>query len=229
MIEGFMENSYDKAMRGIWRLPVMALCLLLVFFSCSRSEPRILYGFIELVYYSGTDRAEERYSFFILAEDDDGVENLLELYLYHDREGLRWLINSTDWIQYEEDGKTWIGSRNIAMEAASLPRGQYRAVLVNRGGEKTERRFTFDGPENPPYPFPSFSVDDGVYRIDSRYPVNHLVCYDQQGRAVQTLAFSGIQGNIRDLGLPNNARTAALWAEDPDYRISAFTEAAVVR
>jgi len=212
-------------------LPVIAVFLLLPLMpSCSRTEPKILYGFIESVYFQGKNRPEERFSFFILPEDDDGIENLSELYLYHDKEGLRWLIKSADWVQYEEDGKTWIGSRSIAMfEDNPLPRGQYRAVLVNKGGEQTERYFTFDGPEEAPHPFPFFSISNGIYRVDSEYPVNSLICYDQQGNNVQVLRLSQIQGNIRDLRITNSARSAALWAEDPEFRSSALTEAVVLR
>ena len=208
---------------------ILLLCLLPGFISCSRGEPKINYGFLDLVYYSGDDKPEERFSFFVLCEDDDGLENLSELYLYHDREGLRWLINSEDWVQYEDEDNIWVGSRSIAMRDAPLPRGQFRAVLVNKGGEKTERRFTFDGPEDSPYPFPFFSISDGIYRIDSWYPVNHLICYDQQGKPVQTLTITDIEGNLRDLRILNNVRTAALWAEDPEYHISALTDAVSVR
>jgi len=199
------------------------------FLSCSKGEPRIVYGFIELVYYSGTEIPEERFSFFVLAEDDDGAENLSELYLYHDREGLRWLVSSDDWILNEEDGKIWIGSRSFSIGDEPLPRGQYRAVLVNKSGEKTERYFTFDAPRAPPYPFPFFTIANGIYRIDSRYPVNNLILYDQQGKFVQKLTISEIEGNIRDLRMSSNARTAALWAEDPEYHISALTDAVLLR
>ena len=209
-----------------WLSALIALLL----FSCSRSEPKILYGFIESVYYTGKDKPVERYSFFILSEDDDGIENLSELYLYHDREGLRWHIKAEDWVQHTEDEKTWIGSRSIAMfEDEPLPRGQYRAVLVNKGGEKTERNFVFDSPEESPHPFPFLSISGGAYRIDSAYPVNHLICYDQQGSVVQTLRLSEMQGSIRDLRVSNNARSAALWAEDPEYRSSALTDAVSLR
>ena len=200
------------------------------FASCSKGEPRIPYGFMDIVYYPGKGMPEERYSFFVMCEDDDGLENLSELYLYHDMLGLRWIINSEDWIQHTEDGKSWVGSRSIAMpDGLPLPRGQFRAVLFNKAGEKTERKFTFDGPEHSPFPFPFLSVSEGVYRIDSRYPLNQLVCYDQQGKHVQTHRITDIQGNIRDLRLPNSARTAALWASDPEYHISAITEAVSLR
>jgi hypothetical protein len=183
-----------------------------------------------MVYYPGKTNPEERYSFFILPEDDDGFENLDELYLYHDREGLRWYFNSNDWISFEEEGKTWIGSRNIAMsDDGPMPRGQFRAVLINKGGESTERRFTFDGPEIPPHPFPVLSVGEGTYHIDSQYPVNRLLCYDQQGKVAQTINVTEREGNIRNLRITGTARTIALWAEDPEYQISALTEAVSIR
>ena len=230
-----MKYNYTIRMRDKMPkpVPIYGLILMLlpavVFFSCSKNEPRIVYGFLDLVYYQGKELPEERFSFFVLCEDDDGVENLSELYLYHDREGLRWLINSEDWVQFTEEGKTWIGTRSLSIENGRLPRGQFRAVLENKGGERTERFFTFDGPEEPPYPFPFFSINDGVYRIDSQYPVNHFICYDQQGRTVQTLSITEIEGSLKDLRLLNSVRTAALWAEDPEYHISALTDAAALR
>jgi len=205
---------------------ILSIIVLVGFFSCSKAEPEILYGFIDLVYYMGREKPEERYSFFILPEDDDGVDNLSELYLYNDREGLRWLITSDDWIRYEEDGKTWIGSRGIAMFGdASLPRGQYRAVLFNKGGESKERRFTYDGPETPPYPFPSLSFSEGLYQIDSQYPINRVIGYDQQGKITQVIQLRELHGNLRDLRFAGAVRTIALWAEEPEYHVSVLTEA----
>ena len=224
------KYNYNDIMKLKHFLLIPLLVSSIWFFSCSREEPKILYGFMELVYYPGRTRPEERYSFFILPEDDDGIENLDELYLYHDREGLRWLLSSEDWIRYDEDGKTWIGSRHISMlSGVPLPRGQYRAVLVNKGGERTERRFAFDGPVDSSYPFPSFSVSGGVYRVNSRYPVNRLLCYDQEGKIIQSVMITETEGSIRDLQLSANVKTSALWAENPEHRISALTEAVELR
>ena len=224
-----MNYNYNGDMK-LTRLLILLLPFILPGVSCSRAEPKILFGFIELIYYQGRGGPEERYSFFILPEDDDGVENLSELYLYHDREGLRWFFDSGDWVKHEEDGKTWIGSRNIAMyDNAAMPRGQYRAVLSNKGGESTERRFIYDGPEDPPYEFPVLSLGEGSYHIDSRYPVNRLICYDQQGNTVQILALSEKEGELRMLRFQNSVRTVALWAEDPEYHVSALTDAAAIR
>jgi hypothetical protein len=204
--------------------------LFLLFFSCSRSEPKITFGFLELVYYQGESKPLERFSFFIIPDDEDGIENLEELYLYHDREQLRWLIKSGDWVTFEREGTSWIGSRGIsAQNDGSLPRGQYRAVLVNKGGESTERNFSFDAPEEIPFPFPSLQIADGRYAVSSSWPVNRLVCYDGEGNYVSTINLNGLSGALPDLNIPQNARTAALWSEEPRYFTSAFTDVVLLR
>ena len=211
-------------------------CLFLIllaafsFFSCSRAEPIIHFGFIELILHPGSAGPVERYSFFILPEDDDGLENLDELFLYHDREGLRWHFTYNDWITHEEDGITWIGSRSIAMHNnAPLPRGLYRAVLVNFGGESTERLFAFDVPQTPRHQFPDLSIDDGFFRIESTFPVNHLIGYNVSGEPIQTIIVTEREGEIRNLRLHLAVRSVALWADDPMYRTSALTDVVVLR
>ena len=211
-------------------IPVLIILAVSLAVSCSRSEPKIAFGFIELVYYQDNNKPQERFSFFIIPEDEDGIENLGDLYLYHDREQLRWHIKSEDWVSYTQDGKTWIGTRSIAIgEDEILPRGQYRAVLVNKGGEKSERNFSFDAPEEPRFPFPVLEISNGQYTVTSRYPSNRLVCYDDQGNHVHTANLSNLSGQISDLNIPSNARTAALWAEDAQYFTSAFTYVTAIR
>ena len=164
----------------------------------------------------------EYFSFFILAEDNDGLENLDELYLYHDREQLRWKISSEDWVHYEHDGKDWIGSKSIAVQTGSIPRGVYRAVLISKSGESTERNFTYDGVSR--YPFPEITVSGGEYNINSQWPVNRFVTYDSSGNYISTVVIQSLNGSFSDLNLPSSVRTAALWAEDEINFSSAFTD-----
>ncbi|GHU03641.1 hypothetical protein FACS1894147_07850 [Spirochaetia bacterium] len=210
---------------------VLGIFLFLVFLgACSRTEPRIVFGVMELVYYQGETGPEERFSFFVIPEDDDGVENLDEMLLYHDREGLRWSFGPGDWISYEAEGSTWIGSRSIAMQDNGvLPRGQYRAVLVNKGGERAERNFTFDAPPEPRFPFPALSVSDGVYRIDSSYPENRFICYDAEGNFLMVKPLDRLEGPVADLGLASGVRGVALWAVDASLATSALTDVAPLR
>jgi len=212
------------------KISILLFLAILLVASCSRSEPVISYGFIQLVYYQDNEKPMERFSFFIIPEDEDGVENLEELYLYHDRDQLRWHLTSNDWISYVQDGTTWIGTRSIDInEEERLPRGQFRAVLVNKGGEKSERNFTFDAPEEPRFPFPTLEISGGRYTADSAYPQNRLLCYDEKGSHVFSVVLAGLSGSIADLGIPSNARTAALWAEDTQYFTSALTNVTAIR
>ncbi|MDR0451389.1 MAG: hypothetical protein LBH26_09015 [Treponema sp.] len=200
------------------------ICLVLLF-ACSRSEPKITFGFLELVYYQGSAGPEERFTFFVLPEDDDGIENIAELQLRHDREGLRWTLTPEDWISYEEEERTWVGSRSIAMIGSErLPRGLYRAVLINKGGEKTERIFAFDAPESSRFPFPVLRINDGRYQVESQYPSNKLICSDAQGNSLGVFALTELAGELSSLNLPPDTRSVALWAEDAEYLSSAMTD-----
>jgi hypothetical protein len=224
-----MELRMRDRLQAVCALAGVALLLPLVC-ACSRTAPKIAFGFIEQVYYEREAKPEERFSFFIIPDDEDGIENLEELYLYHDKEQLRWLFKSDDWVSMVLDGKTWIGSRNLAnTEDESLPRGQYRAVLVNKGGEKAERLLSFDAPAELRFPFPRLEISEGRYTVASAWPENRLVCYDNEGKYVTTVKLSGLSGSLADLGIPANARTAALWADDTLYFTSAFTDIAPLR
>ena len=201
-----------------------------MFFSCSRTEPKIVFGFIELVYYQTNNKPQECFSFFIIPEDEDGIENLEELFLYHDREQLRWHLKNDDWVTFTQDGKTWIGSRSITIaEDETLPRGQFRAVLVNKGGEKSERNFSFDAPAESRFPFPVLQISAGRYTVTSLYPVNRLVCFDMEGTYLSTINLDTLSGSVSDLKIPSNVVSAALWAEDAQYFTCAYTNAVAVR
>jgi len=198
---------------------VAALAFLSI--TCTRTPPEITYGYLQLVLYQGENAPQEHISLFILPEDEDGIDNLDELYLYHDREQLRWKISSDEWIRYNSDGKDWIGTRSITVKEGDMPRGMYRAVLVNKGGESTERNFTYDGSVR--FPFPEIEISGGAYTVKSQWPVNRLVCYDSNGNYLTTVVLKSFSSSVSSLGLPASARTAALWAEDESNFCSAFT------
>ena len=205
-----------------WKLPP-AFFVMTVLFSCSQAKPEIRYGSLELVNYENGGNPVERLTFFVLPSDGDGMEDLEELWLYHDWEGLSWQLKSGDWVETTINGQVWIGSRAIAMQDGSpLPRGQYRAVLFDKGGESGERSFTFDAP--PRKTFPSFSISANRYSITSDYPQQNLIVYDDGGNYLVTIRPPQRAGNVSELGLPAQARSIALWAFDPEHSTSAFTD-----
>ena len=219
-----MKNRYKKYFSPV----LISFFALTAFFSvsCTRTEPKISYGFIQLVQYQTEAIPQEFFSFFIMAEDEDGFENLGEINLFHDREQLRWNIKSGDWLHYSFEGKDWIGTRSIAVHEGSLPRGVFRAQLINKGGESTEKLFTYDGGAR--YPFPQLEISRGVYTINSQWPVNHLVFYDGSGNYTNTVVLDSLTGEMSQFRLPSSVRTAALWAEDEANFCSAFTNVVLV-
>ncbi|MDR2760090.1 MAG: hypothetical protein LBB78_12010 [Spirochaetaceae bacterium] len=229
----FSAGRAIKSPLGIYKRPLFQLWLGLMaflFLSCSRAEPKISYGFMRLIYYQSSDRPQERFSFFVLPNDEDGIEDINELYLHYDREGLFWTLSAGDWISYESEGQTWIGSRGITMvDGETLPRGQYRAVIMDKGGERSERIFSFDAPEEPRFAFPVLTINDGQYRIESLYPENRFLCYDEGGEWLTVIDAPAKEGTVANLNLPSNARTVALWAEDAEYFTSALTEVVPIR
>jgi len=205
----------------IFGIVLLTVTITISSISCTRSEPEIIFGFIKLVLYQGDFGVQEHFSFFIMPDDEDGIDNLDELYLYHDREQLRWHIKSDEWQRSLHDGREWIGTRSLTTREGTLPRGLFRAVLINKGGESTQRSFTYDG--NVRYSFPELLISGGDYTVNSQWPINRLVCYDSSGNYSTTITLSSLSGSISSLRLPSNVRTAALWAEDDANFCSAFT------
>jgi hypothetical protein len=115
------------------------------------------------------------------------------------------------------------------MDDEALPRGQYRAVLVNKGGEQAARTFTFDPPTSPRFAFPTCSIEDGKYAVVSRYPSNSFIGYNEQGDFVQTVKLPNLSGNIEDLKLQSAVRSVGLWAEDSSYSTSALLDALPIK
>ena len=210
------------------KICVLISILVLAFsLSCSRSKPDITFGFLQLVLYQGDAEVQEHFSFFIIPHDEDGIDNLDKLYLYNDKEQLRWLINNDEWITYQDDYRLWIGTRSISMPEGELPRGVYRAVLFNKGGESTERSFSYDG--NVRFPFPDIVFSGGNYTVNSQWPVNRLLCYDSSGTFVNEIVLQSLTGSVSQLNFPSNVTAVALWAEDEDNSCSAYTNVVSVR
>ena len=208
----------------------MAAVFMVTVFSCSQAAPEIIRGSLELVYYENGGNPVERFTFFILPRDDDGMDDLEELWLYHDWEGLSWHLTSKNWTKEIVGGDTWVGTRSIAMEDVNpLPRGQFRAVLKDKGGNQTERIFSFDTPIDWEPPFPYLSVAGDRYHIESRYPRQNLLVYDNEGNYLLTVQPPALEGNLSDLGLPSQAESLSLWARDSGRSVSAFTDIVPLR
>ncbi|MDR2553284.1 MAG: hypothetical protein LBD31_08985 [Treponema sp.] len=219
--EGGADTVGNRAKKKTGFVEFFLLALFLC--SCSQSVPEIGYGVLELVYYENGGNPVERFTFFVLPQDSDGLDDLDELWLFHDWEGLSWQLTSRDWITQTSGGNSWIGTRAITMfDGGPLPRGQFRAVLVDKGGSRSERFITFDAPSE--REFPLLVVSGDQYRIVSQYPEQNFLVYDNTGAYLLTVNPTALEGNISALGLPAQAESLALWSRDPRRSVSAFTD-----
>jgi hypothetical protein len=219
-------------MRTFFRaLAALAACLAFAAFaSCTRSSPAIAYSTISLNYIEGDAGVVPSLSFFVLADDEDGYEDLDELRLYSDYEGLSWVFKADKWVRHDEAGNTWIGARNIAMAGGeALPSGQYRAVLIDKAGERSERTFGFDAPEIPRYVFPKLAITDNAYTVTSEYPENYFICYGQDGAYRRYVKLESKTAELSSLRLSSDILSVALWAYDPERSTSALTKMAAIR
>jgi hypothetical protein len=198
--------------------------LCIVLFSCSQNNPTIDEGYIGLCYYMNAGNIEERYYVFVVPSDNDGMEDVDEMIISHDKEGLRWQLASSDWLSVNADSKTWIGTHNMSMlDGEELPLGVFTVELIDKAGMTGRIDLTFDVRDDA-LPFPELFIDEGRYSIVSDYPVHHFMCYNESGAFIQTLKLDQLDGEISSLELPRETRSVSLWAESPEIFVSALTE-----
>jgi hypothetical protein len=206
-----------------------ALCSFFLM-DCSRSAPEIAFSMMALNYVEDDSGPVPTLTFFVIANDEDGYEDLAELRLYNDADGLLWSWTPEIWEKHEEDSKTWVGARNIGMAGGeTFPSGQYRAVLLDKGGERTERTFGFDVPAVPRYKFPKLTINDGNYLLDCEYPEYYFICYGNDGAYRSMVKLSSKAGAISSVRLNSDIISVALWARDSEHSTSALTKMTAVR
>lgn len=203
---------------------LILLCMVLIFVSCSRATPQIQNYTLKLVYNETEAGIQETLSLFVLAQDEDGTEDLDSLYLINDEQQLYWTLTASDWLSVNKDNQLWVGSHNISMiDGRSFPRGMYRLILTDKGGDRSEKSIGLDASLQSRYPFPLLRIQGDTFQISSGYPKNTLLCYDSGGAMVKSIPLTNLSGNLKGLGLAPTVLDIALWAEDPDSNLGALT------
>jgi len=130
---------------------------------------------------------DERLSMFASVSDRDGVDDIEYLYVVHDGEELSWSLTPDHWQRSDEGSSIWIGSNALDAPGPDIPRGQYRLILVDKAGERTERSFVLNAPETSQYSVPAIRVADANVVLDSAYSSNTAFFFDSGGNVVLTI------------------------------------------
>jgi hypothetical protein len=233
-LAGKRQGRYYETMHrnhpGIQIALLSLLFINLNLLSCSRSAPQIQNYTWKLIYHEDDGDIKEQLSLFVLAQDEDGNEDLDSLYIINDEQQLYWRLSSKDWSTKGKDNLLWVGSHNLSMvDGTPLPRGLYRLILTDQGGDQAEKTIGFDAPLQSHYPFPQLKIQGDTFSVASLYPKNTLLCYDVDGNMVRSLPLASLTGNLKGLGLSQATVAIALWAENPDAQVGALTKTVSIK
>lgn len=198
------------ACRRTCLLPAMLMPLAFLA-GCSVARPEIVSIGMRLIVTASDALGgrDERLSVFASVADDDGTEDIEYLFIVHDESELFWSLTEEEWQRREEGSSVWIGSNSLDAPGSTLPRGNYRAILVDLAGERTERSLTLSAPETSAYKLPVVRLKGNTMELESSYPVNTAFFFDSGGNVVLTVPVTKGSSNLDSLWAKGQWRSGA--------------------
>ncbi len=212
--------------RAAPRAAIICLSLSAGLASCGGVAPEILALEWRLELRPAAEGSYESLSVFASLEDEDGIEDVEELWVVNDEEALAWRLDDKNWTKKTEGSDEWIGAAGLArQDYAPLPRGDYRLVAVDAAGERIEKPFRVEG-DFPDAKAPAVILEGGGLRAASSWPETLLLAYDGAGELLATAPSSGAAYGLAELFGPEAAaRTveAAAYGYDPTRKMGAYS------
>lgn len=144
--------------------------LLALFLSCSGSPPAIINTDWMLVYTNDLSRGGvyTELNLFVQLDDPDGIEDISEIAIHKDDLGWSWNLNPDNWVSYSAEGENWLGANGLT-RGGSLPEGEYRLLILDRSGQRTEKIIKINVPlkDSQTLEFPSLELVEGKIRIST--------------------------------------------------------------
>ena len=140
---------------------LILLCLVLLLGSCSESAPKISQTFwqVNLMHDQNTGKNSQALTIFVMASDDDGVDDMDKMFVINDEHQLYWEISGNN-LRLEKYGENevWMGSNFITMPTPeeNLPSGTYRILLLDSSGERAKT---------------SVVINNNIKEIPEKWPV----------------------------------------------------------
>lgn len=150
--------------RFILRLSLVAV---LLFPSCTQSDPVIRSRLVQLLRVQGpTGQFAERLSVFVLSDDDDGPEDLDRITVTHEDTGLFWTIRADAALTRTRGDDLWTGSNDLAGPGdRPIPAGTYSVAVSDLAGNESITTFRLVRPSFPDFSPYSFTVSDGLWTL----------------------------------------------------------------
>ena len=211
------------------RLKILIMVSFVILSSCSTNTPEIKDSFLQVNIFNDREKklVYHKLSAFIIPYDGDGFEDLSVIYIINDSEELFWAVSSEDWIKGNKDGDDWIGTNSLTMpELKDFPKGEYRIVLEDLGGESVERTafLTYRDTDKSSVTFPYISTDENNLYIQGINKGASLWIYDNDN--YMDSLFININGINREQLFPEseqNTRYCYIYYFDTDLNTGIIT------
>lgn len=174
----------------------------------------------------------ESLSVFASLRDEDGLDNIGEIWVVSDEATLAWKMTSADWIRVTQGADTWIGASALAPpELGALPRGVYRLVAIDAAGQRAEREFRISGsfPDAKP---PTLVFSAGKLSFASSWPETLALAFDGTGALLASPAAPDSPTSPAACfgqDTASRAAEAAAYGYDPSLRMGAFSKRVKIR
>ena len=162
-------------------MPIVALAVGMLVLGCGGKAPELPAVEWRIEMRPSHEGAYESLSVFGDVKDSNGPEDIVELWIIQDDDRLAWRLTNSTWTERTEGGDTWIGAADlIRNDYSAFTRGDYRVMVIDAAGDRTERSFRIEG-GFPPYGPPTITNTDGKLRIGSAWPETLVLAFDAAG------------------------------------------------
>jgi hypothetical protein len=197
--------------------------------SCGGKLPRVAAVEWRLESRPGANgTAYESLSVFGSIKDEDGLDNIEEIWVVNDASALAWKLTNAEWTKASEGTEDWIGGSSLATaELAPLPRGDYRLVAIDASGQRAEMAFAVAGDfPDKKAPSVSYSIGDGSLAIRSDWTENLVLAFDAAGALLSSSAAPKKAAALADIFGYETAQRIALvgaYGFEPEIKMGAFS------
>ena len=188
------------------------LFFLLIAGACSNHVPQVSNVRWDLfsVKDAETEALHEELSIFLQIADEDGIEDIEEIYVIYNPGLEYWHMTPDVWVEKVIDGETWIGSGSLMSD--TFPRDEYKYLVIDKSGDRTEGEFFLDVNKiRGGTVFPSAEVTGDKIRI--RSPVSQLFIsfYNDKGEGVHLSEIGPGIYPLKDIFPGNDSKNALLF------------------
>ena len=187
---------------------------------CTGATPEILETRNTLIYRHDPQRSLtiEELSLFVRVSDDDGIDDIRNIYLIHDDLELYWTLSEHNWSRITYDEVEWIGSQSLRMaDDTFMPRGRFRVEVVDRGGKRDQSYITIAQLlpiDQFSESLPTLQRQESSLYLQSQF-VDNIVYQRLLGGDIEKL-YQGAEGVVGVIGPEDNSESQNV---APDYWI----------